>query len=93
MWIDDLELAKDTNMILDLFKRECARKKKEASQDIETIIKKGSYRVVVNSFDMKGGCFIMFNETPAPGEPKKLKKGPLFYIKNTFYKLRDLLGL
>lgn len=93
MWIDDLEAAKDTNMVLKLFMKECSRKKRVASEDFQTTIKKGSYRVVINTFDMKGGCFIMFSEMPAPGEPKKLKKTPLFYIKNTWYKVRDLLGL
>ena len=42
--------------------------KHSLSMDIFTIIMLGDYRVVSNTFDQKGGCFVMFGSSLAPGE-------------------------
>lgn len=36
--------------------------------DIYVNLQEGNYRVVPNTYDKAGGCFVMFGSIPAPGE-------------------------
>lgn len=43
------------------------------SMDVYINVQEGNYRVVANTFDNAGGCFVMFGSTPAPGEKSETK--------------------
>lgn len=42
--------------------------------DLCAVVLEGGYRVVPNTFDDAGGCFVMFESEPAPGETPAASK-------------------
>jgi hypothetical protein len=49
------------------------------SEQIGVAVSAGKYRIVPNTYDASGGCFVMFESWPAPGEPdfqKSLTESP-----------------
>jgi hypothetical protein len=76
MWLRDKELPQDTMhlMIITLLKKHqgrLAEVRMPISDDLLKMVTSQNYRVVPNDFDQKGGCFVMFGQTLAPGEEGK----------------------
>jgi hypothetical protein len=76
MWLRDKELPRDTMhlMIITLLKKHqgrLAEARMPISDDLLKMATSQNYRVVPNNVDQKGGCFVMFGQTLAPGEEDK----------------------
>lgn len=61
-WLRDPEDAYDRDLLVDILMQE------NLPDDMVALASMGNYRVVPNTFDDAGGCFIMFGSVPAPGE-------------------------
>ncbi|NIR04320.1 MAG: hypothetical protein GTN82_02720 [Candidatus Aminicenantes bacterium] len=62
IWLRDPAQAQDRNLLLMLLIKHGARDNLGAS------VLAGDLRVVSNTYDDQGGCFVMFGSAPAPGE-------------------------
>lgn len=63
MWLRDPELAQDSFTLMALLS-----KHQQLSGGLLNAVTTQQYRVVSNTFDDAGGCFLMFGTSPAPGE-------------------------
>ena len=71
VWLKDIEKAKNPLILLTLLMKHqgrLAEKRELISDDLINKASSGNYRIVPNKFDHQGGCFIMFNQSLAPGE-------------------------
>jgi hypothetical protein len=71
LWLRNPRVAQDRVLLCALLA------KHNLSQDLGAIALAGGYRVVPNTVDNKGGCFVMFSSAQAPGEktePKPRKR-------------------
>ncbi|MGO9119684.1 MAG: hypothetical protein ACLQPD_18990 [Desulfomonilaceae bacterium] len=62
-WLRDPTAAQNPYLLAALAFREGVQDK------IGSAIDAGNYRVVPNRYDSQGGCFVMMESWPAPGEP------------------------
>jgi hypothetical protein len=62
IWLRDSAQAQDRDMLTMLLI------KHGASDNLEASVLAGDFRVVPNTYDDQGGCFVMFGSAPAPGE-------------------------
>jgi hypothetical protein len=63
LWLRDARFAQNPNVLMPLISREHL-----LSGDLMVQIIGRKYRVVPNTFNKAGGCFVMFHGMPAPGE-------------------------
>lgn len=92
IWLEDPEKANDQITLRVMVEKECKRKKAKFTDEIEYSIDNSEFRVITNLYDQRGGCFIMFDETRAPGEAKRIKQGPIFYFRMITGKILGFLG-
>jgi hypothetical protein len=64
LWLQDPGLARKQERLVMLAVAE------SLPMDVYARIVDGDYRVVANTFDAAGGCFVMFGSAPAPGETR-----------------------
>jgi len=62
LWIRDPQMAKRPSFLCMLLIKE------NISKDLQTLVLAEQFRIVPNTFDNAGGCFIMFSSELAPGE-------------------------
>ncbi len=62
MWVKDAKDAQDRNLLSFLLIS------KNIPDEFLMIIETGHYRIIPNTYDDAGGCFIMFKNELAPGE-------------------------
>ena len=70
IWLRDSNQASNKNIIAMLLMKE------KGGDNLVELALSGNFRIVPNSFDEKGGVFIMFNSKPAPGEVQEQKEKP-----------------
>jgi hypothetical protein len=71
LWIRDKKLAATRSYVVILLKKHMgalAEVRKPITEEVLGMALSGEYREVPNTFDKKGGCFIMFGQALAPGE-------------------------
>jgi len=76
LWLRDTELSRSTAYLVTLLKKHqgrLAEVRMSVSDDLIKMVISQNYRVVTNNFDQKGGCFVMFGQTLAPGEEGKTR--------------------
>jgi len=74
MWLRDKGLSRNTMYLITLLRKHqdlLAEVPMPISDELIKTVTSQNYRVVPNNFDQKGGCFIMFGQTLAPGEEGK----------------------
>ncbi|MBN1935730.1 MAG: hypothetical protein JW934_13765 [Anaerolineae bacterium] len=62
VWLRDAALAQDRLSLVFLLTKE------GLPEDLRVAAAAGDYRVVANSYDSSGGCFVMWGSLPVPGE-------------------------
>ncbi|NQT71854.1 MAG: hypothetical protein HQ553_03670 [Chloroflexi bacterium] len=62
LWLRDPEAAQNRDLLSFLLIDE------SLPDELIAAVLAGSYRVVPNTFDNAGGCFVIFGSAPAPGE-------------------------
>ncbi len=92
VWIEDPETVNDRIALMKMVQKECRRKDAKFTDEIEYAIDNSEFRVISNTHDHRGGCFVMFDGTRAPGEGKKIKQGPIYHIRVFFGKIFGFLG-
>ena len=72
IWLRDASQAQDRELLMMLMV------KHDAPESLSTSALSGDFRVVPNTYDDAGGCFIMFGSAPAPGQdsPVSASSGP-----------------
>ena len=71
LWIRQEELTRTPIYVITLLKKHhgpLAEVRKPISDAVVDMATSGNYRVVRNTFDRNGGCFVMFGQSLAPGE-------------------------
>ena len=71
LWIRQAELTRTPAYIITLLKKHSgplAQVRKPISDEVLNMATAGNYRVVPNTLDRNGGCFVMFGQSLAPGE-------------------------
>ncbi len=63
IWVNNSKMADDQNLLEALF-----AKHNELNIRVMKTLEKKLYRIVKNTYDDKGGCFLMFGNKPSPGE-------------------------
>lgn len=62
LWLRDPQAARDPELLAALFM------KHDLPDELSVAVMTGSYRVVANTLDDAGGCFVVVGSAPAPGE-------------------------
>ena len=71
IWLREPKVAQNHGLLLALL-----QKHDHLNESITAAVLTGSYRVVTNTFDDQGGCFVMFGSELAPGEDQEFSRVP-----------------
>lgn len=70
VWLRDVTLAQDRMSLIFLLTKE------GLPEDLRVTVAAGGYRVVANTYDNSGGCFVMWGAMPVPGEQAAVTQRP-----------------